>query len=64
MADENAVVAQVLQDQKWISIGYIPGKKVKKILDALLSRSIKIIKFEYIEYPYIWSLVNSNIYQL
>ena len=46
MADENAVVAQVLHDQKWISIGYIPGKKVEKIIDALLSRSIKIVQFK------------------
>ena len=56
MADENAVVAQVLHDQKWISIGYIKGKKVEKILDALVSRSIKVVKFKKIEYSYIWSI--------
>ena len=57
VADENAVVAQVqLRNQDWISIGYIPGKKVKKILDALLAEEIKIVKFKKIEYSYIWSI--------
>jgi len=56
VADENAVVAQVLQDQDWLPIGYIPGKKVQKVLDALQSSSIKVIKFKKIEYSYIWSI--------
>lgn len=56
VADENAVVAQVLQDQEWVPIGYIPGKKVQKVLAALQSSSIKVIKFKKIEYSYIWSI--------
>ena len=57
VADENAVVAQVqLHDGEWTSIGYIPGKKVQKILDAFLSCIIKSVKFKKIEYSYIWSI--------
>ena len=57
VADENAVVAQVqLNNQQWISIGYIPGKKVQKILDALLADQVKIVKFKKIEYSFIWSI--------
>jgi len=56
VADENAVVAQVLQDQDWVQIGYIPGKKVQKVLDALQSTSIKVIKIKKIEHSYIWSI--------
>jgi len=57
VADENAVVAQVqLNNQEWISIGYIPGKKVQKILDALLADQVKIVKFKKIEYSFIWSI--------
>jgi len=32
VADDNAVVAQVLQDQDWVPIEYILGKKYKKFL--------------------------------
>lgn len=30
VADENAIVAQVLQDQDWVPISFIPGKKKYK----------------------------------
>jgi len=56
VADDNAVVAQVLRDQDWVPIGYIPGKKVQKVLDALQLSSIKVVKFKKIEYSYIWSI--------
>ncbi|KAL9971461.1 hypothetical protein ACROYT_G017626 [Oculina patagonica] len=57
VADENAVVAQVqFNNREWKSIGYIPGKKVQKILDALLADQVKIVKFKKIEYSFIWSI--------
>jgi hypothetical protein len=52
--DENAVVVQAKVHGKFQSIGYIPGKKIKKILSAINDNAITDIVLTRVQYSYIW----------
>ncbi|KAL9977484.1 hypothetical protein ACROYT_G014892 [Oculina patagonica] len=56
VADENAIIVQAELEHKWHPVGYIPGVKVKKTMDALDKNEIATIKFKSIEWKYIYAL--------
>ena len=55
-ADENAIIVQAELENVWNPVGYIPGAKVKKAMDALDKQEIKTIKFKTIEWKFIYGL--------
>ena len=56
LKDENAIVVQAEIEGKWHPVGYIPGKKVAKAMDALEKKELTSIKFKSIEWKYIYGL--------
>lgn len=56
VADENAIIVQAELEHQWHPVGYIPGVKVKKTMDALNKHEIATIKFKAIEWKYIYAL--------
>lgn len=54
--DENAIVVLVKLDCTWQPVGYIPGGKVKKAMNAMQNEEIRTIQFKSIEWRYIWGL--------
>ena len=40
----------------WNPVGYIPGAKVKKAMDALDKQEIKTVKFKTIEWKFVYGL--------
>lgn len=56
VADKNAIIVQSELEHQWHPIGYIPGVKVKKTMDALDKNEIATIRFKSIEWKYIYAL--------
>lgn len=56
LADENAIIVQAELENMWHPVGYIPGVKVKKAMDALDKEEIKTTKFKAVEWKYIYAL--------
>ena len=55
-ADENAIIVQAELENVWNPVGYIPGVKVKKAMNALDKQEIKTIKFKTIEWKFIYGV--------
>ena len=45
VADENAIIVQAELDSMWHPVGYIPGVKVKKAMNAINKEEIKTIRY-------------------
>ena len=56
VADENAIIVQAELDSMWHPVGYIPGVKVKKAMNAINKEEIKTIRYKSIEWKYIYAL--------
>ena len=56
VADENAIIVQSELEHQWHLIGYVPGVKVKKSMDALDKNEVATIRFTSIEWKYIYAL--------
>lgn len=52
--DENAIVVQAKVNDGFSTIGYIPGKKLKKIEAALKSNDITNVALTRVQYTYVW----------
>ena len=54
--DENAIIVQAELENMWQPLGYIPGAKVQKAMDAITKEEIRNVKFKNIEWKYIYGL--------
>ena len=54
--DVNAVVVQVLLDDKWCPIGYVPAKKVQKVNIAIMKGELRDTALVNVVYQYIHDL--------
>ena len=54
--DENAIIVQAELDGMWKPVGYIPGVKVQKAMDAITKEEVRTVKFKSIEWKYIYGL--------
>ena len=52
--DENAIIVQVKLNGILTAVGYIPGKKVKKVQAALNNNEITNLQLTRVQYKYIW----------
>jgi hypothetical protein len=52
--DENAIVAKAKVNGNFSSIGYVPGKKLKKIESAVNNNEITNIALTTVQYTFIW----------
>ena len=54
--DGNAIIVQAELEKMWQPVGFIPGVKVQKAMNAIIKEEIRRVKFKNIEWKYIYGL--------